>query len=84
QVKVFPSRAVQIPLASTGVFTLFLFLVVHIWKDLSSQVEAWYLHSTYIWIIVLTVASLIYFYELASLVRKDVDVRKLFSTLPIE
>ena len=84
QVKVFPSRAVQIPLAITGVFTLFLFLVVHIWKDLSSQVEAWYLHSTYIWIIVLTVASLIYFYELASLVRKDVDVRKLFSTLPIE
>lgn len=84
EVKVFPSRHVQIPLAFAGVLTLFLFLVVHIWKDLSSQVEAWYFHSTYIWIIVLAVASLIYFRELSSLGRKGVDVKELFSTLPPE
>jgi amino acid transporter len=84
EVKVFPSRHVQIPLAFAGVLTLFLFLVVHIWKDLSSQVEAWYFHSTYIWIIVLAVASLIYFRELYSLGRKGVDVKELFSTLPPE
>ncbi len=83
-VKVFSSSKIQIPLAAAGVAMLSLFLTVHIWKDLSSPAEAWYLHSTVIWAIVLTMASLIYFRELAKLHRKGIDVKKLFSTLPPE
>jgi amino acid transporter len=83
-VRVLPSRRVQAPLALFGAIVLGGFLVVHIWKDLNAAVNAWYFHSTPIWLIVMAVASAIYFRELRNLRRSGVDVNAIFSTLPPE
>ena len=83
-VKVLPYRKLQLGLAWSGTFLLIGFLVIHISKDLTSPVEAWYFHSTPIWLIVMALASLIYFRELGKLKKSGVDVKQLFSKLPPE
>ena len=60
------------------------FLIVHLYKDLSASVDAWYFHSTPIWIIVMAVASIIYFREFSKLQKSGVDVKAVFSKLPAE
>jgi hypothetical protein len=57
---------------------------VHIGKDFSAPASAWYFHSTPIWLIVMAVASAIYWRELRHLRRSGVDVNAIFSTLPPE
>ncbi len=83
-VQVLTSRSLQVLLAGAGVVMLSLFLIVHVVKDLSSETSAWYFHSTPVWLIVLSVASLIYFRELAKLKRQGVDTNTLFMKLPPE
>jgi hypothetical protein len=63
---------------------LAIFLVVHVWKDLTATVDAWYFHSTPLWLAVMAIATGIYFKELRGLRAEGVDVDELFSTLPPE
>ena len=74
----------RIPLAGAGLGLLTLFLGVHVWKDLSADVGAWYFHSTPLWIGVMTLASLIYVREVASLRRAGIDTDSIFAELPPE
>ena len=60
------------------------FLIIHIWKDLSSSVDAWYFHSTYVWLLVMVVASVIFWREMRGLRRSGVDVEAIFAELPPE
>jgi amino acid transporter len=83
-VRVVTSRKLQIVLASIGVVMLGGFLVIHVWKDLTTSLRAWYFHSTPIWLIVMAVASGIYIREVGRLKKKGVDVKALFSKLPPE
>jgi amino acid transporter len=83
-VTVLPSRPVQIIVAVSGIVMLSIFLVVHVWKDVTADVDAWYFHSTPVWLAVMGVASVIYFKELRDLRSDGVDVDELFSTLPPE
>lgn len=83
-IRVAPSRKVQVPLALFGMIMLGGFLIVHIWKDLSAPVSAWYFHSTPVWLAVMAVATVVYLRELRSLRRSGVDVKSIFSTLPPE
>lgn len=78
------SPAVRAPLASVGVVLLTLFLGVHVWKDLTADVGAWYFHSTPLWVAVMVLASVIYLREVATLRRQGVDTEALFRTLPPE
>ena len=84
KIKVLTSRTWQIALAGTGVVLLTGFLIVHVIKDLNAPAEAWYFHSTPVWLIVMVVASMIYFRELRKLKREGVDVDELFRRLPPE
>ena len=84
EVKVVSSRAVQVPLFVLAVLWLGTFLAVHVWKDLSAPVEAWYFHSTPVWLGVIALASLIYRREMRRLERGGADLEKLFKTLPPE
>lgn len=84
QVRVLPSRKVQVPLAASGVVLLCGFLVVHVVKDLSAPVSAWYFHSTPVWLGVMAVATAVYFKEVTALKRSGVDVDDIFSRLPPE
>ncbi len=83
-IMVVKSRTWQLILAISGTIVLVSFLIIHITKDLSSTVSAWYFHSTPIWGIVMIIASAIYFVELRKLKQSGVDVSKLFSKLPPE
>lgn len=82
EVRVLPTRALQIPLALAGIILLAGFLVVHVFKDLSTQLDAWYYHSTFLWLSVMAIASAIYFRELRKLRNSGVDTDKIFATLP--
>ena len=83
-IRVVRSRKLQIILASSGVTVLGGFLVIHIWKDLTTPFRAWYFHSTPIWLIVMILASGIYIREVRRLRDRGVDVKALFSKLPPE
>jgi amino acid transporter len=83
-VRVVTSRKLQIMLASFGVVALGGFLVIHIWKDLTTSLRSWYFHSTPIYLIVMAMATAIYVREVRRLRRRGVDVKALFSKLPPE
>ena len=67
-----------------GALLLLLFLGVHVWKDLSADLSAWYFHSTPLWIGVMAFASWIYLREVSKLRRSGTDVEAVFATLPPE
>ena len=83
RIRVVPQRGAQVALAGAGVLVIGAFLVMHIWRDLTTD-TAWYFRSTNLWLVMLGAASLIYWRERDALVRRGVDVRELFSTLPPE
>ena len=83
EVKVLGRTAQQL-VGGGGAAILGLFLVLHIVKDLSTETAAWYFHSTWVWLLVMGVASLIYLREMARLRQRGVDTDRLFRTLPPE
>ncbi len=83
-VRVIKSRNVQVVLAVSGIAALGGFLVIHVWKDLTATLRAWYFHSTPIYLIVMAVGSAIYAREVRRLRRKGIDIKALFSKLPPE
>jgi hypothetical protein len=84
RIRVVTSRKAQVILASIGTAVLGGFLIIHVWKDLSTSLRVWYFHSTPIYILVMAVASGIYAREVRRLRRRGVDVKALFSELPPE
>jgi amino acid transporter len=84
EVKVISNRKLQLAIAITGIVLLTGFLSIHTYKDLTSNVDEWYFHSTPVWLIVMTIASLVYFRERRALERKGIDTKALFSKLPEE
>jgi amino acid transporter len=83
QISVVTSRQIQLPLAWLGVILLGGFLTIHFWKDFQAT-SAWYFHSTPVWLLVMAIASLIYWREFRSLKKSGKDVNRIFSTLPEE
>lgn len=83
RVKVLARPAVRRAAGALGLVVMGLFLAVHTWKDLSASVEAWYFHSTPVWLAVMALASAIYFRETAALRRTGAMERR-FGTLPPE
>ena len=83
-IKVFSNRSVQVFVGALGVVLIFGFLVVHIIKDLSASVAAWYFHSTPVWLIVMGLATIIYLREMKRLEGSGVDIEKRFAVLPDE
>lgn len=83
-ISVLSAKKIQVPLALTGAIVLGGFLAVHIWKDFSSTADAWYFHSTPVWLIVMSVATIVYIRESRKLRRDGVNVKEIFSKLPQE
>ena len=83
-IKVLASRNLRNILAWLGVFFLSGFLIIHIWKDINAGIAEWYFHSTPVWLIVMGLASLIYFWQLSNLRKAGTDLDELFNTLPPE
>jgi amino acid transporter len=77
-------RSYQMALAGAGVILLSLLFAIHIYKDLTTPVSAWYFRSTPSWLAVMAVASLLFAREWTKLKRSGSDVKKQFTELPPE
>ena len=84
EIKVIKKPILQKWIGWSGTLFLIFFLVIHVYKDLSSEVEAWYFHSTWVWLLVMSLGSLIYFLKTRSLKAQGEDLDELFSKLPPE
>ncbi len=82
EVRVARDRRLQVPIAAAGAVLLTLFLVVHVAKDLTAPVEAWYFRSTPLWLVVMALASSVFLWKWRQLVRSGAPVDEIFSTLP--
>lgn len=67
-----------------GVALLVLFLIVHTLKDLNADVEAWYFRSTPVWLIVMSIGSIIYLVKTQAMKKAGKDLNALFKNLPPE
>jgi len=84
KITVFKSKLLQRILALAGTLMLLVFLVIHIIKDLTTPVAAWYFHSTPIWIFVMLIGSVIFYHHWRRLKNAGVNTTELFTTLPPE
>lgn len=83
-ISIFKSRRLQLLLSISGTIFLSAFLIIHITKDLNTSVSAWYFHSTPVWLIVMTLASILFYTQYNKLKRSGADTKKIFSQLPPE
>ncbi len=82
QIAVFKDRKVQLLIGWAGVFFIGGFLIIHLYKDLTRQVEAWYFHPTYVWLIVMGLASALFASKWIRLKRETSDLSARFKKLP--
>ncbi len=84
EIKVVKNRNVQVAIGVLGTILLLAFLGIHTYKDLSSNVSAWYFHSSPIWLIVMALASILFAYKWHELKSQNDNVAQLFKKLPKE
>ena len=84
KISMFKNRRLQLVIGWAGIVSLILFLAVHTYKDLSSNVEEWYFHSTPIWLLVMGMASLLFVSKWRQLKNQGSDPDKIFKVLPEE
>ncbi|MFC4723560.1 APC family permease [Geojedonia litorea] len=84
KISVLKSRKLQLGIGWFGIIFLLGFLCIHTYKDLTSNVEAWYFHSTLIWILVMIIASIIFVYKWKHLRLNESNLKLKFKTLPKE
>jgi amino acid transporter len=82
QITIFPNKAARAIIVGIGIVFLICFLLIHTYKDLSSSVDAWYFHSTWIWLIVMGMAAVLFFIRWAKLKKTNPDLLDKFSKLP--
>jgi APA family basic amino acid/polyamine antiporter len=83
-ITVFKNKPLQKTLAILGIVWLSSFLCIHITKDLSTTMRAWYFHSTPVWLLIMLIASLIFWIHWKNLKKSGINTKKIFSTLPTE
>ena len=83
-IKILKNRSVQLFVGWAGTFFLSGFLTIQLFKDLSSKVSAWYFHSTYVWLLVMGLASLVFLYKWVKLRKRQGSIGDHFKTLPTE
>ncbi len=84
EVRFLKARSAQLCFGALSVFTLTVLLVTHTLKDLGTAQPAWYYHSTWLWIVVVSLASLIFAIQWRKLRKGGVDLKKRFDELPPE
>ena len=84
EIRFLRARPAQLAVGVLGAAALGALLVVHVAKDLRSEVSAWYFHSTWLWVLVMVLASAVFSREWSALRRRGVDTGALFASLPDE
>ena len=81
KITIIKNRTIQVLIGFIGSIIILIFLVIHTFKDLSSNVDGWYFHSTYIYLIVMTAASLYFIIRWNRVKTKNINTYK---QLPLE
>ena len=81
EITIFKNRTLQKIIGYLGSVVIVIFLVIHTYKDLTSEVDAWYFHSTFIYLIVMTLASVYFFIRWMQIKRNN---KHIFKSLPSE
>jgi len=81
EITIFKNRTLQKIIGYLGSLVIVIFLVIHTYKDLTSEVDAWYFHSTFIYVIVMTLASLYFLIRWIQIKRNN---KHIFKSLPSE
>ena len=81
EITIFKNRTLQKIIGYLGSLVIVIFLVIHTYKDLTSEVDAWYFHSTFIYLIVMTLASLYFLIRWIQIKRNN---KHIFKSLPSE
>jgi len=79
-ISIIKNRQWQRVIGWLGTFFLSFFLIIHIYKDLSLHTSVWYFHATPIWLMVMSLASMVFLYKWKGLKNK----KDIFSKLPEE
>jgi amino acid transporter len=82
QILIFPNPLLRAIIVGIGLVFLLSFLGIHTYKDLNASVAAWYFHSTWIWLLVMGMASLLFFFRWKKLKEADPSLLEKFSKLP--
>lgn len=82
QILIFPNKFVRAMIVGIGSLFLGCFLLIHTHKDLTSSVDAWYFHSTWIWLLVMGMAAGLFFFRWKKLKETNPALLEKFSTLP--
>ena len=82
QITIFPNKLARAIIVGIGIVFLICFLLIHTYKDLTSSVDAWYFHSTWIWLIVMGMAAGLFFIRWTKLKKTNPDLLDKFSKLP--
>ena len=81
EITILQNRQLQKFIGYIGSVIIVLFLIIHTYKDLTSDVDAWYFPSTFIYLIVMTLASLYFFIRWIKIKRNN---KHIFKSLPSE
>jgi APA family basic amino acid/polyamine antiporter len=81
EITILKNRSLQKIIGYLGSVVIVVFLVIHTYKDLTSEVDAWYFHSTFIYLIVMTLASLYFLIRWIKIKRNN---KHIFKSLPSE
>ncbi len=82
EIAVLKNQTFQRLIGGFGCLFLLLFLSVHTYKDLTSAVSAWYFHSSYVWLIVMLMASAFFGFRWRLLKNNGEDLAEKFKNLP--
>jgi APA family basic amino acid/polyamine antiporter len=83
-VRFMKSRWAQICVGLSGALALGILLAAQIVKDLRATVPSWYYRSTYSYLLMMGIASLIFFLQWRKLRRSGADLDQRYRTLPPE
>lgn len=81
-ITVIRNRRVQHVVAMAGIVALGLFFVIHVRRDLASDLP-WYFHSTWMWLLVMFIGSLIFLVKYQKL-KQNGKTSEIFTNLPNE
>ncbi|MEQ9169080.1 MAG: amino acid transporter, partial [Fulvivirga sp.] len=84
EISIIKERPFQLWIGWSGTIFLVAFLIIHTYKDLTANASAWYFHSTPIWLIVMTLASLLFYSRWLGFKKANIDTKEKFKLLPEE
>lgn len=84
EISIIRNRSLQQFIGWVGSFLLIGFLTMHTYKDLTSNVSHWYFRSTPIWLIVMTLASILFLYRWKTQNDSGNNMSEKFKHLPEE